>query len=126
MLRIELINNIEARRKKLNITIENLSRLSNLSVRTVNRLLAGDDVKLSTVEQITNLLGLDFAGNEVMTFKELEKRRAKEKAIFMVALVQGTSSLEMQGLEKESINNMLKKMEREFLVGSYRNRLWVA
>lgn len=126
MLRIELINNIEARRKKLNITIENLSTLSNLSVRTVNRLLAGDDVKLSTVEQITNLLGLDFAGNEVMTFKELEKRRAKEKAIFMVALVQGTSSLEMQGLEKESINNMLKKMEREFLVGSYRNRLWVA
>ena len=126
MLRIELINNIEARRKKLNITIENLSTLSNLSVRTVNRLLAGDDVKLSTVEKITNLLGLDFAGNEVMTFKELEKRRAKEKAIFMVALVQGTSSLEMQGLEKESINNMLKKMEREFLVGSYRNRLWVA
>jgi len=126
MLRIELINNIEARRKKLNITIENLSTLSNLGVRTVNRLLAGDDVKLSTVEQVTNLLGLDFAGNEVMTFKELEKRRAKEKAIFMVALVQGTSSLEMQGLDKESINYMLKKMEREFLVGSYRNRLWVA
>ena len=126
MLRIELINNIEARRKKLNITIENLSTLSNLGVRTVNRLLAGDDVKLSTVEQVTNLLGLDFAGNEVMTFKELEKRRAKEKAIFMVALVQGTSSLEMQGLEKDSLNHMLKKMEKKFLVGSYRNRLWVA
>jgi len=126
MIRVELIGKIEERRKKLNITIENLSKLSNLGVRTVNRFLAGEDVKLSTVEQITNLLGLDFAGNEVITFTQLQKRRAKEKALFMVALVQGTSSLEMQGLEKESINSMLKNMEKEFLVGSYKNRLWVA
>jgi hypothetical protein len=103
-----------------------LSKLSGLGVRTVNRFLAGEDVKLSTVERLTNLLGLDFAGNEVVTFTQLQKRQAKEKALFMVALVQGTSSLEMQGLEKSSIAIMLKSMEKEFLTGSYRNRLWVA
>ena len=71
MRRIELIKKIEKRKKALNITIENLAKLSSLGVRTVNRFLAGEDVKLSTVEQITNLLGLDFAGNEVITFHEL-------------------------------------------------------
>jgi transcriptional regulator with XRE-family HTH domain len=126
MTHFELINKIEARRKKLNITIVNLSKLSGLGVRTVNRFLAGEDVKLSTVERLTNLLGLDFAGNEILTFTQLQKRQAKGKALFMVALVQGTSSLEMQGLEKSSIAIMLKSMEKEFLIGSYRNRLWVA
>ena len=126
MTHLELIVKIEARRKKLNITIVNLSKLSGLGTRTVNRFLAGEDVKLSTVEQITNLLGLDFAGNEMLTLKELQKKRAKEKALFMVSLVQGTSSLEMQGLEKNSIDTMLKNMEKEFLIGNYRDRLWVA
>ncbi len=126
MTHLELIAKIEARRKKLNITIVNLSKLSGLGTRTVNRFLAGEDVKLSTVEQITNLLGLDFAGNEMVTLKELQKKRAKEKALFMVSLVQGTSSLEMQGLEKNSIDTMLKNMEKEFLIGNYRDKLWVA
>jgi len=126
MLRAELIQKIEERRKLLNITIENLAKLSNLGIRTVNRLLAGEDVKLSTVEQITNLLGLDFAGNEVISFSQLQKRQAKSKALFMVSLVQDTSSLEMQGLEENSIQTMLDSLEKEFLVGSYKNRLWVA
>jgi len=126
MTHLELIKRIEARRKELNITIVNLSKLSGLGVRTVNRFLAGEDVKLSTVERLTNLLGLDFAGNEVVSVAQLQRRQAKEKALLMVALVQGTSSLEMQGLEKSTVSTMLKKMEQAFLTGSYRNRLWVA
>lgn len=126
MRRADLIHKVEKRKKALNITIENLAKLSHLGVRTVNRFLAGEDVKLSTVEQITNLLGLDFAGNEMISIKELKERRAKEKALFVVSLVQGTSSLEMQGLEEESIDTMLKEMEQEFLTGSKQNQLWIA
>ena len=126
MLRLELINKIEQRRKHLNITIENLAKLSNLGLRTVNRFFAGDDVKLSTVESITNVLGLDFAGNESIPLKKLQKQRAKQKAIFMASLVQSTSALEMQGLEKNSLEKIIHKFEKEFLTGSYKNRLWVA
>lgn len=79
MTRLELIQKIENRKKQINISIENLARLSNLDVRTVNRFLADDDVKLSTIERITNLLGLDFAGNEVVPLNQLEKQRAKKK-----------------------------------------------
>ena len=126
MTRLELIQKIEHRKKQINISIENLARLSHLGVRTVNRFFAGEDVKLSTIEKITNLLGLDFAGNEVVPLKELEKQRAKEKALFMASLVQSTSALEAQGLEKDSLNKIIDKFEKEFLQGQYKNRLWVA
>ena len=126
MTRLELIQKIENRKKQINISIENLARLSNLGVRTVNRFFAGDDVKLSTIERITNLLGLDFAGNEVVPLNQLQKQRAKEKALSMASLVQSTSALEVQGLEEDSLNKIIDKFEKEFLQGQYKNRLWVA
>ncbi len=44
----------------------------------------------------------------------------------MVSLVQSTSALEMQGLEKNTIGIMLHDMEDQFLTGDYNNKLWVA
>ena len=126
MTRLELIQKIQNRKKQINISIENLAKLSNLGVRTVNRFFAGDDVKFSTIEKITNLLGLDFAGNEVIPLNQLQKQRAKEKALFMASLVQSTSALEVQGLEEDSLNKIIDKFEKEFLEGQYKNRLWIA
>jgi len=126
MKRLDLIKQIIARKEQLNITIENLAKLSDLGVRTVNRVLANEDVKLSTIESITNLLGLDFAGNEIVPFNELKKQRAKEKAIFMASLVQSTSALEMQGLDEDNVNNIISMYEKEFLNGNYQDTLWVA
>ena len=126
MTRLELIQKIEDRKKQINISIENLAKLSHLGVRTVNRFFAGEDVKLSTIERITNLLGLDFAGNEVIPLNQLQKQRAKEKALFMASLVQSTSALEVQGLEEDSLKKIIDKFEKEFLEGQYKNRLWVA
>ena len=126
MKRLDLIKQIIARKEQLNITIENLAKLSGLGVRTVNRVLANEDVKLSTIESITNLLGLDFAGNEIVALDELKKQRAKQKAIFMASLVQSTSALEMQGLDENSVNNIISMYEQEFLNGNYQDTLWVA
>ena len=126
MTRLELIQKIQNRKKQINISIENLAKLSGLGVRTVNRFFAGDDVKFSTIEKITNLLGLDFAGNEVIPLNQLQKQRAKEKALFMASLVQSTSTLEFQGLEKDSLDKIIHKFEKEFLQGQYKNKLWVA
>ena len=125
-MRNELIERIEKRRKQLKISLGNLSKLSNLGMRTVNRFFAGDDVKLSTVESITNILGLDFAGNEVVPFEQLQKNRAHQKALLMASLVQSTSALEMQGLEKEIVEKMIVQFENAFLHGEYKKRLWVA
>ena len=125
MTKIELVDKIAMRKQALGISIENLAKLSHSGVRTVNRLLSGEDVKLSTVEKITTVLGLDFAGNETIALNELKKQRAKEKALFMASLVQSTSALEKQGLEQSSLETMINRFEKEFLTGTYRNRLWV-
>jgi transcriptional regulator with XRE-family HTH domain len=125
MTRLELISKIKDRREELHISIENLAKLSGVGMRTLNRFFAGDDVKLSTVEKITNLLGLDFAGNEIVSLKELKKRRAKEKALLIASLVQSTSVLEMQGLEDDSLGKIISNFEKEFLTGEYQDRLWV-
>ena len=126
MTRIDLIDKIQQRKNELHITIENLAKISNIGNRTLNRFFAGEDVKLSTIEKITNLLGLDFAGNEIVPLDKLKEQRAKEKALFMASLVQSTSALEKQGLEQNSLDKIIYKFEQEFLTGQYQNRLWVA
>jgi len=44
----------------------------------------------------------------------------------MASLVQSTSALEVQGLDENSLDKIIHKFEKEFLVGEYKNRLWVA
>jgi len=126
MKRLDLVNHIIARKEQLNITIDNLAKLSGVSIRTINRLLKNEDVKLSTVEHVTTFLGLDFAGNEKVSLSELKRQRAHEKALFLASIVQGTSALEMQGLEEDSLNSIIETYEKEFLIGSYQDTLWVA
>ena len=126
MKRLDLVKKIIERKKQLGISIENLALLSGISVRTVNRVLQNKDVKLSTIEALTNFLGLDFAGKEVISFKKLQKQRAHEKAIFLASIVQGNSALEMQGLEDDSIKNIISMYEKELLYGTYKKTLWVA
>lgn len=126
MKRNELIQKLAERKKQLKISLENIAKLSGLGLRTVNRTFAGEDVKLSTIEKLTNLFGVDFSGNEVVPVDELKRLRAHQKALFMASLVQGTSSLERQGLNQPALEGIIEEMEEAFLHGSYRDRLWSA
>ena len=125
MTRLELLQKIKDRRKEIGITIDNLSSISQLGTKTVSRFFTGADVKLSTVERITQVLGLDFAGNEVINIKALKEKRAEEKALYIVSLVQDTSALEMQGLESNEIKSLIEHTKKQFLTGKYKNTLWI-
>ena len=126
MTRYELIKKIRQRKKEMGITVDNLAQLSGIGVRTVHRLLSGDDVKLSTVEKITATMGLDLAGNTIIPLNKLREQRACQKARYLATLVQGTSTLEKQGLNPKGIDQVIKLFEHALLNGQYRNRLWVA
>ena len=126
MKRADLLEKVKARKKQLDITIDNISKLANLGNRTVTRFFSGEDVKLSTLEKIITVLGLDFAGNEIVDIETLRKNRAKEKAIYIVSLVQDTSTLEMQGLGKSDIENLISDTKEQFLSGEYRKNLWAS
>ena len=125
MTRLELLQKIKDRRKEIGITIDNLSSISQLGTKTVSRFFTGADVKLSTVERITKVLGLDFAGNEVINIKALKEKRAEEKALYIVSLVQDTSALEMQGLESNEIKSLIEDTKKQFVTGKKKNTLWI-
>lgn len=124
MTKSELLEKVVVRKKEMGITLMNISNLSNLGYRTVSRFFNGQDVKMSTVEKITNLMGLDFAGNIIIDISALRENRAKEKALYIVSLVQDTSSLEKQGLEKNELNILIEETKEQFLNGEYQKNLW--
>lgn len=126
MTRLQLLEKVKARKEQIGLTIDNISKLSHLGNRTVTRFLSGADVKLSTVEKVTELLGLDFAGNEVIDIKTLKDKRAEEKALYIISLVQDTSALEMQGLESDDIKLLIQETKEQFLTGEYQKNLWAS
>lgn len=124
MTRVELLEKIKLRKKELEITFENLAELSGLGIKTLSRFFAGHDVKLSTIEKLTQTLGLDLAGNEIIDIETLKEKRAEEKALQIVSLVQDTISLEKQGLEQDNIKELLEETKQQFLTGEYKKNLW--
>ena len=125
MTRLHLLEKVKTRKKQVGMTIDNISKLSKLGNRTVNRFFSGKDVKFSTVEKITNIMGLDFAGNETIDITTLKKNRAKKKALYIISLVQDTSALEMQGLENSDIKILIEDTTKQFLTGEYQKNLWI-
>ena len=126
MNRLQVLEKVKKRKEIIGLTLDNISKLSHLGNRTVARFFSGDDVKLSTLEKITNIMGLDFAGNELVDVETLRDTRAQEKAIYIVSLVQDTSALEMQGLENESVQLLIQDTKEQFLTGTYRKNLWAS
>jgi hypothetical protein len=125
MTRLHLLEKVKTRKNQVGMTIDNISKLSKLGNRTVNRFFSGEDVKFSTVEKITNIMGLDFAGNETIDITTLKKNRAKKKALYIISLVQDTSALEMQGLENSDIKILIEDTTKQFLTGEYQKNLWI-
>ncbi len=125
MTKLELIKKIQDRRKDIGISINNLSKISQVSIKTISKLFTGVSVKISTLEKITKVLGLDSLGNEIISIETLNEKRAEEKALYIVSLVQDTSSLEMQGLDIDELNILIDNTKKQFLTGKYKNTLWV-
>lgn len=126
MNRLHVLDKVKTRKESIGLTLDNISKLSQLGNRTVTRFFAGEDVKLSTLEKITNIMGLDFAGNEIIDITTLKEQRAQEKALYIVSLVQDTSALEMQGLERSDIKLLIEDTKEEFLTGAYQKNLWAS
>jgi len=126
MNREDLLKKVKQRKSQLDMTIDNIAKLSKLGNRTVVRFFSGEDVKLSTLEKITNILGLDFAGNEIVNIETLKEQRARERAIYIVSLVQDTSALEMQGLQRKELDILIEETKQQFLYGEYQKNLWAS
>lgn len=111
-------------RKALGMSTAALARRSGVSEPTVKRILAGHlaEASFANVAAIVQALGISIKLGEVDA-DEMCRRQARIKAEQVARLVQGTSALESQAVDRETYNRLVEKSYHELLAGP-RRRLW--
>ena len=120
-----LLKNLDQRRRELGLSYELLSKRCGVSRPTVQRILSGHHAAASfaNIVAIAESLGLGLRFDSRIDARELKREQAERKAKKLVALVQGTSGLEGQAVDEESVESMVEQTTHELLAGSKR-RLW--
>ena len=57
---IKLVDIIKQRKQELGLTIDKMSAKSGVGTRTINRILAGEDVRYSSIESLLRSLNLSL------------------------------------------------------------------
>lgn len=119
-----LIDGLAKRRRVLGMSYAALSERSGVSEPTVKRVLGGRAVGASygTIEKIAAALGASLELREVDS-EQFRADQAHRKSTRLAAMVQGTSSLEGQGIDKRTYQRLVERSCHELLAGS-RRRLW--
>ena len=55
---VQLVETIKKRKEELGLTIDKMSAESGVGIRTINRILAGEDVRYSSIESLLRSLNL--------------------------------------------------------------------
>ena len=120
-----LSQRLNERREDLGMSCAVLSRLTGLSLRTVQRVLSGTEIDpgFATVAAIAKALGASLRLDEEQDINAVRLRQAERKAERLVSLVRGTSALEAQPVDKETAKSFRDRTVKELLSGSNR-KLW--
>ena len=121
----ELFDGLNQRRQELGLSVETLAKRSGVSRPTVQRILSGSNptASFSNVLAIAHALGLSLRLDARMDIGTMKRDQADRKARKLVSLVQGTSGLEEQAVDKKTLETMVEQTTHELLSGSKR-RLW--
>jgi transcriptional regulator with XRE-family HTH domain len=120
-----LFDKLDQRRRMLGMTYSALSKRSGVSVPTLVRILSGSQsaASFAAVVAVANALGMDVEISQIARAERFREQQAKTKASRLIETLQGTSSLEEQGLDGDTIEDMKRRTVHELLAGSSR-RLW--
>lgn len=116
---------LNQRRQKLGISCAVLAKRAGISLRSVQRILSGEETNpgLATLTALARELGVGVCLDDQADVYTLRRRQAERKAQRILAIVQGSSALEAQGLPRKSLREMRDKTIHELLAGSPR-KLW--
>jgi transcriptional regulator with XRE-family HTH domain len=122
---VTLLKMLDQRRRDLGLSYDMLSKRSGVSRPTVQRILSGRQAaaSFSNILAIAESLGLALRFDSKVAPHALKREQAERKAKRLVALVQGTSGLEGQAVDRETVESMVEQTTHELLAGSKR-RLW--
>lgn len=119
----EILAGLDRRRRQLETSESVVAERAGLSLSTVQRMFDGSgNPSLAAVTAVASVLGVRLAaeGEEVALMRE---RQASAKAEKLVRLVQGSSALEGQAVDKATRRQMVERTKAELLAGPAR-RLW--
>ena len=120
-----LLRDLDRRRRDLGISSRLLSKRSGVSLPTTQRILSGQQVtaSFSNIVAIAEALGLHLCFDCAIDSGKMKREQAKRKAKKLVSLVQGTSGLEGQAVDRRTVESMVDQTMHELLAGS-RRKLW--
>ncbi len=120
-----LFEKLEIRRQELGLSQSALAHLSGVSLPTVHRILTAHSPAASfeNILAIAQTLGMRLDAVPMLDAQAMLEQQARNKAEYLVGLVQGTSALEGQGISEKRITQMIQKTAQELLSGS-RRKLW--
>ncbi|MEX0819495.1 MAG: helix-turn-helix domain-containing protein [Pirellulaceae bacterium] len=124
---LQMLNQLEGRRRRLGMSQSALAKRCGLSVPTVQRVLAGnlEQASFGNVLAIADALGMSAVMKPVKSEDELREEQAEKKARQLIGMVQGTSGLESQAVSHEEFEAMVRRTVHELLADPGR-KLWAA
>ncbi len=116
---------LDHRRRELGLTLEALSERSEVPVSTLKAIFRKgvEHATFANVVAIAEALGVDIEFVDTVDSYQLLHQQATKKARELVGMVQGTSGLESQAVEKSQIELMIQQLIHQLMAGS-RRKLW--
>ncbi len=113
------------RRERLGISCSVLAKRTRLSLRSVQRILSGEETNpgFSTLASLARELGVGVRLDDEADVRTIRRRQAERKADRILAIVQGSSALEAQAVSRKTMRDLREKTINELLAGSPR-KLW--
>ena len=120
------VDRLNRRREALGMSHAVLAQRSGVSEAAVKRILGGraPEASYARVTAIASVLGVGVGVAEVAEDEKL-RQQARAKAERVARLVQGTSALESQAVDRGTYERLVERSYHELLAGS-RRRLWSA
>lgn len=118
MLREIIIQDLITRKKSMEISSDNISKISGVSIATVKRTFSGKKTSLESIEKIANSLGYSFeiAIKPSLTPNMMYEECMQRKADGIVKKILKTSALEDQSPDNETVKiimaNALKAIKQ--------------
>lgn len=119
------IKGLNARRKRLGMTYQVLAARSGVSIATVQRILSceNDQANFSNVVAVVRALGMTANFIESVSDNEFCELQAQKKSKRLISILQGSSGLEGQAVDDQTLEDMVQQTVHELLAGPKR-KLW--
>lgn len=116
---------MERRRKALKISRQLLAKRSGVSLPTVNRIFSGgwENTTFANLSSVAHAMGMDFEIKNSIDEQDFMEQQAQAKAEAIAHMVQGTSALESQAVDDDTLKQIVRQTVHVLMAGS-RRRLW--